>query len=441
MAISVILAEFGVGSVVVQMHDLSARAIRQLNAVAAMFSALIYFLSISASPLLGRLYEDSRVPLVFAVAAASLLLNGLSSVPMSLARRELDYRFLSIVDVVRAVIQTGVTLGSALAGLGYWSLIAGYLAGDLSSLVAILTRYRVGFAKPVWREIHPALRFGFNVSASQLCVAAYTHSSSMVIGRNLGANMVGAYQLAAILANTPIEKVASMMMRVTGPVFAKAQNDLALIRRYLLVFTESLTVGVAPLTAGVALLSEDLIVFVFKDQWVASAEPMKWLSLFAALRLCATLLGQVQYALKDTFSVLGQSLASLLVLPIAFYVGTYYGLWAVAAAWLLLLPLNFAPALMRIHARARLSYWEYAKSLVPAIVCCSAMIVSLLLLRSFLENYVMPLPIKLGIQVAVGAFVYIAVLFSLFHHRVRKYASFFQEIRRPKQHTVNVSTP
>ena len=59
---------------------------------------------------------------------------------------------------------------------------------------------------------------------SRLAWTAYNQSDSIIVGRMLGESALGSYRVALNLASAPAEKIGTLVMRVTGPMFAKVQE-------------------------------------------------------------------------------------------------------------------------------------------------------------------------------------------------------------------------
>ena len=74
-------------------------------------------------------FSDPRAVDILRALSLVLLISGLSIVPESKLRRELDFRRRVVPEVVAAIIKGVVSVGLAMAGLGVFSLVWGQLAG------------------------------------------------------------------------------------------------------------------------------------------------------------------------------------------------------------------------------------------------------------------------------------------------------------------------
>jgi teichuronic acid exporter len=424
-----VVAEFGLGLTVLQMRELQGNVLRQLNTVAVLQGLGAFMVALLASPAVGWFYSDPNVPLVFCICALTFVASAFSAIPIALIRRKLDYRILALADISLAGVQAITTLSCALAGWGYWSLVTGYLTGSVSHLGVILVHSRLGFSWPRWAEIMPALKFGSKAFTSSIATTLYTNSARMVIGRQMGADLLGAYQMAGTLANAPVEKLASMVMRSTAPVFARSQSDISLMRRYFLNFSEVLSLVIVPLTIGASLVAEDLVVLAFGAKWLAAAEPTRWLCCFVLFRLLSSLMGQALYSLRESQLLVQRSLLALVVMPLAFFLASFHSLGAVAAAWGLSIPLVFVPSLLRLRKRMELRYRDFLNALWPSLCCGALMVATVLLTQAAIKDHIARPVARLLIVVPAGGIVYIGAMLLLFRSRLERYRRFWKNFR------------
>ena len=128
--------------------------------------------------------------------------------------------------MVRGVV--GVVL--ALAGLGVWSLVAGYVAGAAAMTVAI---WRLVDWNPTWRlrreHVRRLLGFGGALTGIGIMGAFLDQFDYAVIGHVLGPTELGLYSIATRLPYLLIISLAAATGQVLFPAFA-ALDGKALVR-------------------------------------------------------------------------------------------------------------------------------------------------------------------------------------------------------------------
>lgn len=424
------LAEFGMGQAVLQMPELEAGTIAQLNTACVAICTAMYGLLVLAAPLIAKFFKDGRLTTLVVAASFGLVITGFQSVPTGLLEKDLDYRRLSVGESLTTLLQAVVTVGCALGGFAYWSLVVGALTGRAAG--AALTYYwkPVPFALPRWKQIQAPMRLGAHLTVGRMATWVYAVSDGVIVGRTLGGSALGVYQMAMSLANAPAEKIGLLMMRVTGPLFARVQKDEELVRRYFRIISESVSLSVFPLLLGLAVVAPEAVHVLLGPKWSAAVGPIRWLAVFMCARTVSTLFSQVLTSLRYTRFNMWVSLVSFVAMPAAFIVASRWGTNAVAASWLILSPVTVLPLAVKLLRTIGLRYRDYLGMLLPALAGCAVMLAAVLAVRTWFASDHMPAAAGLSIQVAVGGVAYLGFLWIFFREKLNRYIRFLIELRR-----------
>lgn len=425
-----LLAEFGVGTAVLHMPELDRRALGQLHAFSVTLCSSIFALSCLVAPLLAIFFHTQALTAVVMVGSLGFFITGFQAVPLGLLQKDLDYRRLSLADAVQAVIQAVVSVGCALLGFGYWSLVIGALAGKVTNAVLVSNWKRVPFAIPRWKDIRAPIEMGRQTAVGRLAWSAYSYSDGVIVGRFLGDAMLGAYNMAMSLATAPADKISTLLMRTAGPLFANVQNDLALVRRYYLIFVEVLSLAVLPMMAGLVMVAPLAVPVVLKAKWMNAVAPLQFLAAFMFLRTLETLAEQVLVSQRATRFTMRMSLLNLFVMPVAFYVAARnFGTAGVAASWLVMTPVTICPTVFVLLRRIKIPLLDFALTLWPAFVSSAAMVIGIRALQLWLTGRTWLPVVSLAAQIATGAAIYAILLLTVFRGKLERYVGFARGLR------------
>ena len=428
--VSTVLAEFGVGTAVLHMPELSRKTLAQLNSFSCMLCAVCFALATMAAPLVASFYHSDLL-LIFVVNNTLLLLTGLQAVPTGLLARDMDYRRLSLAEAASMIVQSVVTIFTAWLGWGYWALFAGNMAAKATGTILVCSWKHVGFSWPRWRDIHAPARLGGQTAIARTAWALYSQADGIVVGRILGASVLGNYRIAMNLASAPAEKIGTLLMRAATPLFANVKDDHAQVRRYYLILAEILSLIVMPLMAGLAIVTALAVPVLFGARWTAAIAPVRWLALFMVVRTMGTLTEQVLISQRMTRFTMRISIFNFMVMPVAFIAGAkWQGMGGVAAAWLALSPFTIVPLVIVLLRAIHLPYRQYIMTLVPSLAGSAAMCLAVLAVRQWLLPAAWSPRLLLITQVGVGGAVYGAVLWGFFREKVLRYARFLLEMRK-----------
>ncbi|MEZ4586474.1 MAG: lipopolysaccharide biosynthesis protein [Gemmatimonadales bacterium] len=413
-----ILTEGGLGTSIIAKREMTEAEIKQLNTVAVLLGLTGALLTCAAAIPLGWYFKAPALPLVMVALSVNAVLSALRLVPVAALQREFRFRGLALVEGAQAVASTVVTLGLALAGARYWSLVVGGLAGTLAAAGVSRLLSPHGFSAPRIATLRRYYHFTRNVLIGRISWYVYTNADFIVAGRMLGTAALGAYTFAWNIASVPVEKVTALVTRVTPAFFSRLQSDRAALARMLLSVTEGLVFVTLPLTVGMAVVADDFVVAYLGPQWLEAVGPLRILAMYATLRSIVTLLPQVLTMLDDTRFLMFNGIATALVLPVGFVIGSRWGGTGIAAAWVVVYPLFVVPLYVRCFRAVALSPGAYLRAVWPATRGVLAMLAALLAIRAALPADLAP-ALRLVVQMIVGALVFLALGVLPMRHRLR----------------------
>jgi O-antigen/teichoic acid export membrane protein len=416
LGVLTLVSDFGVSTAVVALRDLTDEQLAQLNGLAVLVGISGFGVSFLIARPAGRFFSAPRLPAVLIVMSVSFIISSFQSVPSSLLRKELRFKLLSVIDGARGLAIAGLVLALAIAGFRYWALVIGAVATTAINTALILTQRRHRFAWPRWRDLKRQIRFSSHVSTVSLGWYWYSNADFVVAGRMLGQAALGTYSLAWQLANTPLEKVTSVIGSVTPAYFSAVQDDRSALKRYLLKPTEAISFVLFPAMIGMALVASDAVPLVLGAKWHGLAAPLELLALYATYRSVMPLMPQVLVVSGETRFLMWNTVVSAVLIPTAFVFGSRWGTSGIAAAWVMAYPINALPIYLRTARRLRMRFTEYWRALSPAVSGSAAMAAVVWFVEWMIPATALPVS-RLLAEVASGAAAYIG--FQLVFHRDR----------------------
>ena len=407
--------EFGIGSAVVLVREMPEERRAGLGGLGVALGLVFFLISAGAAHPIALFFKEPAVQNIVLALATTFVIAGFKVLPYALLARDLEFRRMSRIDGVEATAQALATVVLAATGFRYWSLVIGSIVASLvSAALSLVARpHRIGWPRDVRLMIEP-MTLGWQVTVSRVAWYLYSNADFTIVGRVLGRRSLGEYSLGWQIASIPVDKVSAVLGRVTLPVFARVQDDLVELRRYVKGLSQGLALLTFPLSIGLALVAPHFVPVLLGSHWHDAILPLRLLALYAGFRSLTTLFPQILISTGHARRAMWISIALAIVLPVAFYVGTHWGTGGVAFAWmvaypLLVLPLLVIHTLRLIGLRGR----EYLGALWPAISATVVMTVAV-----WVADWIVPDPWgdapALVAQVGVGAAAYLGTL-GLFH--------------------------
>ncbi|HVT39474.1 MAG TPA: lipopolysaccharide biosynthesis protein [Gemmatimonadaceae bacterium] len=428
MGLVAILSEFGIGSAVVTLQTLTRHQIAQINTIAVGFGLVTTIISLGAATFVGRAFGVTQVTSIVLALSSTLFLGGLQTIPSALLQRAMRFKLLAIAEGANTILVAALTVILALAGAGFWALVIGQVVGAFVLATVLMIASPSPFAAPKRDNLATALTFSSHTLIARLAWYAFSNADFGVVGRMLGKAALGAYSFGWTMANVPIEKVTSMVLRVTPAVLAAAQHDHGALRRYLLRITEAIAVITFPASIGLALVAEPFVHAALGDAWSSTILPLQLLAVYSGVRSISPLIPQVLTALGNTRLPMRSNLAGAIGFPIAFVIASRWGVAGVAAAWIIVHPFFLAPMYRTAFRAIDLPVKDYVSALWPAISGVAVMAVAVLATRHWLTNGLAALAQLLAMSV-VGATAYSLTLLLAHRSRVRALRTMLSELR------------
>jgi teichuronic acid exporter len=415
-----LLCEFGIGTAVITLKNLTETEIAQLNTAAILLGLFGTTTTCALARPLSAFFHAPDLARLLLLMSLTFSIAACKSVPYALLQKDLEFKRISRLDAAQACLQAAGNALFVVLGFKYWGIA---LSGCLSSLVATYCFRRakpVPLVKPAFASLRASLVFSWRILVSRSSWYLYSNSDFFVAGRMLGAASLGLYTFAWNFATLPGEKIVALVTSVTPTFFAAVQHDKALLRQRLLMLTEGLAALMLPIVAGLYLVAPVAIPLFFGKKWHGAVAPLQLLAAYTLLRSFITLFPQIINVVGQTRFGMWNSLVTLAVLPASFFLGSRWGVAGIAAVWVIVYPLLSIPLYLRTLRSINLSTRQYTQAIAPYALCTILMAVCVKL--TSLAAVSIPPAAALACGVMAGAAVYPLAVRTLFPEKFRRYS-------------------
>jgi len=277
---------------------------------------------------LGILKPMSRLlAFVFIVQALGLVHN-------ALLMKEFRFKAVAAATLGATAVSGVAAILLALKGYGVWALAWQSLISNcmLTLLLWIMSGWR------------PKLVFDF-VAARQLggyglYLLGYgslnywlRNGSNLIIGKIIGAHALGIFARSYTLMLLPLNNVSAVFGQVMFPALARVQNNMPRFRQHYLTATRLIALITFPLMAGVAALSEPLILLLLGRKWAEVIPILQILSFVGMFQSIIHPTGSVYTALGKTKPLFYVSVLLLAAFVLIMIPGVRFGLLGVTWAY------------------------------------------------------------------------------------------------------------
>ena len=417
-----VLADLGVASAVVQRKEVTTSLLSSLfwfNVLFGFFSMAAIFL---AAPYIAEFYREPRVTPLMQWLSLGFLVNGLSGMQKAIMQRELAFKRSAKIEIAATLISVVVGIGAAWLGHGVWSLVEQSLSFTITGciLVWLANTWRPGMVFNL-EEVRSVMNYSMNLTGSGIFTFFTRNADNILIGRYLGAQDLGFYDLAYRLLLYPLQAISSVVGRVFFPIYAQIQDDDEKFRNAYLKVSASIALVTFPIMFGLAAVSTPFVSVFFGEKWLAAATLILILAPLGALQSVMMLMGTIYQVKNRTDLLLKWSVVFGLAITLAFVASVHWGVVAVASAYALMSLILFYPASAIAFHLINMRFSELITAIKLPALATTIMVLAVvsvgLALPTAIENAYL-----LAIQVAVGAVTYILVNWLINRAQVRELA-------------------
>lgn len=328
-----LFADLGVSSVIIHSRTISDDALSTLYwlnvAIGLLLSITVALLSAPLAAFLG----DPRAALPLALAGCSFLFLALGQQIKVLAEKRLEFRTIAIVELCSAGISTLAAILLAWNGAGVYALVAAVLlmSGGNSLLYWL-------FARSEWRlrmhfrfaDAKPYLGSGMYLLGTSLANTASVQVDILIVGRLLGATMLGMYSVPRELCLKVMMATNPIITRVGTPLLAEVQHDRARIRRVYLTTLAMTSAINFPIYGFIAAFRHDVALIALGPRWGNAADLLGVFALWGMFRSLGNPIGSLLYGTGKSRLALVQAVSVTVTLAITVAISAGWGTMGVA---------------------------------------------------------------------------------------------------------------
>lgn len=236
-----IFSDLGFTVPILHKQDITKEQYSSIFWVNNIISVAIYAILFATAPIIASIYGSPELVSIVRTLGLSIIINSFGKIFQTIRTKELQFRFLSIVSIFSSIIGFCFILLLALNGHGVYSLVYG-------TLIQITLRQIVYFFKGIksstikfylnMGEIKDFFKIGGYQICAQLCDFIVAKADVFILGKMVGMEELGFYNLAKELILKCYSLMNSISRSVMTASLAKIQEDIERTRKVFSVYSE-----------------------------------------------------------------------------------------------------------------------------------------------------------------------------------------------------------
>jgi O-antigen/teichoic acid export membrane protein len=304
------------------------------------------------------------------VLAAKAFFDTLSSIPLALYYRRLQFSLIAKINMLASVAGLAVSIGLLHAG---WGVLAVAAAQSLVSAMVFVLLLLCDKWRPQTRfsmkDLGFLRRYAPHVVLWQGVEALNLYLDRFIVGARLSPQALGVYGFGRRLNDVVIEVLAGAAGNVALPAYSKVQQDSGALKRAYLASVRIVTFAVFPVIGILYGVADELVIAVFGTKWAAAVPIYKCFLLLGGIQTVGILQAALIRSLgrPDLWAryQMLQAAANIAVLILLID----YGIYVLAVAVVLRTYLVWTYAVMMTCRLLKMRMTEYLKMFVRPALC------------------------------------------------------------------------
>jgi PST family polysaccharide transporter len=329
-----IFRDLGLSSAAIQIENLTRAQQSNLFWLNVGMGTLLTALVAAAAPLVVWFYGKSELLWLTTTLSLSFIIGSIGTQHGAILVRNFQFGRQAVATISGSIVALAAAVTFALQGFSYWALAWGYILGSLTTtvLLCFLSPLRPGWVTK-GAGIRTMLKFGVNITASDVTIYIHRNLDNILIGRFWGAGQLGQYSRAYALLMLPITSIRGPINAVAFPTLSRLQSDPEAFRSYYLKTTSLIALLSMPMAAFFFVASKPIIELVLGRQWQEVSPLFACLALSAIIQPASGFAGSLMLSLGQGRRYLWSGICVSAFISICFLIGVQWGALGVAIAY------------------------------------------------------------------------------------------------------------
>ncbi|MGG3643099.1 teichuronic acid biosynthesis protein TuaB [Bacillus gobiensis] len=417
-----IIFDMGIGAALIQKEKVTDNQLSTLYWLNILFGLLVFGALFALSPLIADFYHREELTGLIQILSIMFIIAPFGQQFQYLLQKDLNFQLLSKIEVLSILLSFAVLIIMIFSGSSIVAYVISqvflYSFRGLAYFAVYQKKWRPSFVFKL-TEVKEFFSFGGFQLASRLVNRIGANIDMILIGRFLGAEALGIYNLAYQIVTIPVLKINPIITRVAFPIFSKHQNDHKVISEGFLNMTKMLSFITFPLLIGLIAVSELFIEVFFGERWLVAIPVLNVLAIVGILRVIMNPNGSVLLAKGRADLAFYWDFGVMILYGLSLYAAVMSGnLLMVAWIYAAVSFINFLIGRWLVKYLIRLSIKDYAAALMQPLLltlimagvayCVNVLIQSILPDKTVLQ---------LSLSVAISAVCY-GILVFLFNKQI-----------------------
>jgi O-antigen/teichoic acid export membrane protein len=325
--------DMGLTSAILHKQGISDSEYSSLYWINIIFSAILFLFISLLSPLIGKFYEEPLLGGLIILMASSLIINAVGRQFRTIEQKELNFKFISKVDIVGAILSLLIAILLAVNNYGVYALVYSALI-QYAITTCVYFYFGVSKRKLKWHlklsETKPFFKIGMYQVGGQIINYFNRDIDILLIGKFFGSDILGGYSLAKQLVSRPMAILNPVITNVASPVLSILQNEKTELKNKYLSFLNLISTANISAYGLLAIFAYPAVLIFYGQDYLELVTIVQILCAYMYLRSISSPVGSLLVATGRTDYGFYWNILVLFSLPPVVYLGSLFSIEVIA---------------------------------------------------------------------------------------------------------------
>ena len=263
--------DLGFSSALMYKKDISQKEFSTLFWLQLIIFCILYLVLCGISPLIANFYDEEYLTTLIPIAALSILFQAFGKLYDTVLQKQYQFKIIAFRNISSSIVSLCVGIILACKGTGVYSLVLSTLLYSIilnswNFFTGIIINKIVFYCNP--KKVITLLKIGVFQTGSRILDFMSNKIDVIIIGKLLGVESLGIYDLAKNLVNSLVDLVRTIVSKVSLPILSNSNDDPEIVRYRFLIMTKVVAYITIPICIGIAIFSKETLWIVYGSEYV-----------------------------------------------------------------------------------------------------------------------------------------------------------------------------
>lgn len=270
IGLCITFTDLGFASAIMYKKDITQKEYSTLFWMQLLIFGVLYLILWGLSPFVATFYEEPQLTILIPIAALSVLFQAFGKLYDTVLQKNYQFKTIAFRNISTNIFSLFVAVVLALNGFGVYSLIFSTLIYAIilnawNFMSGIRVQKLIFYCNP--KSVIELLKIGVFQTGTRILDFISNKIDVMIIGKLLGTEILGMYDLAKNLVNTLVDLIRTVVSKVALPILSNSNDNDEVVKSRFLIMSKVVAYVIIPIGVAIAIFSKEILWIVYGPKY------------------------------------------------------------------------------------------------------------------------------------------------------------------------------